>query len=317
MAVNRIAIFLALSFSIASTSIMADIPPIAPKKTATVDPASLPDWFKDSERLSTLLGGKAVGDVKDAKVIRRTPTPIEGLDAMVIEAMVIPPGGEGEPRKEIFVMYVDKTGRYMVAGLVVDMEEGRNLGQIIEREVRGEMADNPALALSPLEMAGVTAANPSPLEDAVMVVIDLGPDMGRTNLLAISKLYATLMEEGTKVAKLHIIPVSAGKHELSTGAMAMAMGYDDLQAGDGYRKLIEFAEKGKNTPWMDKKRLANSPDTKGAMGRGIFRLDNNSTQALLARLNTLPLVYRMKDGKLTYFSTPTSSEGWKAILTGH
>ncbi len=275
---------------------------------------NLPEWFKDSKRLSELLGGKAVGNVTDAKVIRRTPTPIAGLDALVIEGTVSSQGVD--PHPETFVIYLDKTGRYLVAGLVIDMEKNRNLGQLIDRQVRGERADNPALALDPLDMHGVTAVNQNARDETIIIVADLGPEKGRQNILSIHQLYTSLVASGQSLAHLKIIPVSAGKDEMATAAMAMAMGYDDLRTGDGYNKIIEFSEKGKNAPWLDKQRLQAEKDLKAVMGRGIFKLDDNSTQALLAKLNTLPLVYRETKGKVEYLPLPTSSEDWKKLFVG-
>lgn len=276
----------------------------------------LPDWVKDSRRLSQLLGGKAVGNVTDAKAIRRMETPIAGLDALVISAKVYPEG-EMEPKNELFVIYLDKSSRYLVAGLVIDMQENRNYGQMVERAVKGEIAESPALALSPLEMNGVTASYaPNSLNDLVLIVVDVTPAKGRENLKRIHDLRSGLIAQGKKVANLRIIPVSNGNDEASTGAMALCLGYEAIKKHDGYEKLIDFTKSGKDAAWMSKDRLRNDPLTKQAAGTGIFKLEANSTQAVLAKLDTLPLVYRLRDGKLTYIPTPQGEGDWKKIFTG-
>ncbi|WP_213381980.1 hypothetical protein [Allochromatium tepidum] len=278
----------------------------------SVAPETLPEWVRDSRRLSQMLGGQSVGDVSDAQVIQRLSTPIEGLDALVIEATISKK--DQESQRETFVLYVDTTGRYLMAGLFIDMEQNRNLGQVIERQVRGERADSPAQALRPLEMHGLDA---EPIEDpdgSLIVVVDLGPEIGRRNFLRIAALRQSLREEGRAVRALRVIPVSAAHDELSTGAMAMALGYDTLNPGDGYQKLLEYAEKSHAAPWLDKDRLRDDPLLKQAMGLGIFRLDDNSTQALLARLNTLPLVYEVRGNRADSLPVPTDGDEWKKLL---
>lgn len=280
--------------------------------TSSIAPEKLPEWFRDSQRLSKLLGGNAVGDVSDAHVIQRLSTPIEGLDALVVEAKISAPNQDA--RQEIFVLYVDKTDRYLMAGLFIDMEQNRNLGQVIERQVRGERADSPALALKPLDMHGLDAEPVEALDDLLIVVVDLGPEVGRRNFLRIAALRQTLIDEGHQVRALRVIPVSAAHDEVSTGAMAMALGYDAMKPGDGFQKLLEYADKGAEASWLDKKRLRDDPLLKQAMGFGIFKLDENSTQALLARLNTLPLVYEVQGNRAASLPVPIDENAWREIL---
>lgn len=281
------------------------------KELLNAEEQDLPEWFRDSQRLSQLLGGKAVGDVSDAKVIQRLPTPIDGLDALVIEGIVA--DGEREPHPQTFVIYVDKGDRYLVAGLLIDMETNRNLGQLIDQQVRGERADNPALALNPTRMHAIYTDPARSEDDSLIMVVDLGPERGRRNLFNVATLRKNLKASGQSVRSLRIVPVSAGQDELSTAAMAMALGFDQLK-GDGFDKLIEYAAQGRQAPWLDKKKLREDPQLKEVMGLGIFKLDENSTQALLSRINTLPVIYEIKENKVHYIPTPTSDEDWKQLL---
>lgn len=275
----------------------------------------LPEWVKDSKKLSELLGGKVVGNVKDAKVIKRYETPIPGLDALAVAANVYQ-NGEIEPKQELFVFYVDKSGRYMVAGLLIDMEEGRNYSQVVERYTKGSMVDNPALALSPLEMNGVESSLAKKDNGVTLtIVVDVSPEKGRSNLLKIHELREKLIKKGKAVAKLRIVPVSNGNDEQSTGAMALSLGFDVLKPGEGYDKLIEFSAKGKKTEWMSKDSLRKNKELKAAMGLGIFKLEENSTQALLAKLNTLPLIYAFSNNQLNHVLTPSSESDWELLLT--
>lgn len=291
---------------------LAAADPVAAAAQPTVPEQDLPAWMRDSQRLAHLLGGQSVGEVSDAKVIQRITTPIEGLDALVIEAMVS--AKDGEPHPETFVFYVDRSGRYLIAGLFIDMDENRNLGQVIERQVRGERAESPAKALTPLQMHGIDAESIDLLDGALIMVVDLGPELGRRNLARVAGLRQALLDEGHKPRPLRIVPVSAAHDEMSTAAMAMALGYDTLNPGDGYPKLLEYADKGHDASWLDKEGLRNDPALKQAMGMGIFKLDDNSTQALLARLNTLPLVYEIKGDQAVPVPVPTEGEDWKTLL---
>lgn len=274
----------------------------------------VPEWFKDSERLSQMLSGKAIGKVQGARVIRRLPTPIEGIDALILEGQVKPE--DGELHTETFVIYVDHSGRYLIAGLLIDMQTHQNVGQIIHQTVRAEHADNPALALNPLDLHTINAENALKHDQRIVVVIDLGPEKGRRNLKQIAGLYASLAEDNMnhQLRSLQIALVSAAHDELSTAAMAMAFGYDAKQPGSGYEKLLAFANEGDKTPWLQPNRLLHESALKEIMGLGVFKLENNSTQALIAKIDTLPLVYLIQHGVAKHVPTPTSVEDWKILL---
>lgn len=282
------------------------------QEPAAPDTANLPDWLRDSEQLSRLLGGEAVGEVSGATVIARRETPVQAVEALVIEGTVTREGQA--PRLENFVIYVDVSGRYLFAGLLIDMQTGENYSTLVAREVRGARADNPALALHPREMHAIPAEPATDDANVLLVVVDLGPEKGRQNLLNIAERRAALQAEGRAVRPLRIVPVSAGPEELSTAAMALALGYEQQTPGDGYAKLIAYARDSGQADWLDVTRLANDPVLKHLMAGGVFQLENNSTQALLARLDTLPLVYTIVDGQARYLPTPTSQDAWTALL---
>lgn len=286
------------------------------KEESPVPEEQIPDWFKDSERLASLLGGNALGKVSAPRVIRRMESPVPGLDALVIEAEVQPKSEKGEyeePRKELFIIYVDKANRHLIAGLFIDMEKNRNVGLLLERQVKGEREDSPAKALDVMAMHGVLSSPPEEGREPIIVVIDLGHEKGRSALANVAQYHASL-EKSARRRPLKIIPVSAGQNELATGAMAMALGYEQMKSGNGYAKLVEYANLGDKAPWLDKTRLRNEGLLKQVMGLGIFKLDDNSTQALLARVDTLPLVYSVRNGRAIPIPTPLSTTDWKAVL---
>ena len=284
-------------------------------KSKPVAPADkdVPDWLRDSERLTAMLGDSADTKISNPKVIRKVETPIPGLDGFVVEADTVSTA-HPDGKKELFVFYTDKTKRYLVVGMMIDMEKDRDLNMMVERYVRGETADNPAKALRPQDMHGVVLEG-DPKLSPLTFVVDLGPEAGKKSLLGIARLHRTLAtaKGGPKPRPVRIIPVSAGKDELSTGTMAMAMGFD-LLSKDGALRLVEFAEKGASTSWVDSKRLKNDPELKKAIGMGIFRLDDNSTQALLAKIDTLPLIYVGEGEKAKNIPLPSSTEKWREIL---
>ena len=272
----------------------------------------VPDWLRDSERLNQMLGDDADTKIENAKVIRRVETPIPGLDGFVVEAETSTTA-KPEKRKELYVFYTDKTRRYLVVGLMIDTEKERDLNQVIERYVRGEMADNPAKALRPQDMHGLVIKGGKSKSAPLTFVVDLGPQAGKSSFLGVVKLHQLLLASGSNPRPVRVVLVSAGKDELATGAMAMAMGFEKISK-DGLVKLVEFAEKGEAASWLDSKRLGKSADLKRAIGMGIFQIDENSTQALLARLDTLPLVYDGTGDKMTYIPLPTSQADWRTLL---
>lgn len=280
--------------------------PVAPNDT------DLPSWLRDSERLNTMLGANADMRIENARAIRKVETPIPGLEGFVVEADTYTKENP-EPKKDLFVFYTDQSRRYLVVGMMIDMEKERDLNQVVERYVRGEMADNPAKALRPQDMHAIMLAGGKSKSPALSLVIDLGPAEGKSSFLGVVQIHRSLMASGANPRPLRIIPVSAGKDELSTGAMAMALGFEKLN-GDGAVRLIEFAEKGKNAPWLDPKRLRKDASLKQAMGTGVFQVDDNSTQAMLARLDTLPLVYDANGDQIKFVPLPTSPAEWRALL---
>ena len=273
----------------------------------------VPGWLRDSERLNSMLGDDAETKIENAKVVRKVETPIPGLDGFVVEADTSTTANP-EKKKELFVFYTDKTRRYLVVGLMIDTEKERDLNQLVERFVRGEMADNPAKALRPQDMHALTLQGGKSKAAPLSFVVDLGPEAGKSSFLGVVRLHQAMVASGANPRPVRIVLVSAGKDELSTGAMAMAMGFERVSK-DGVAKLVEFAEKGRSAGWLDSKRLSKDASLKQAIGLGIFQIDENSTQALLARLNTLPLVYDGVGDQMKFVTLPSSQADWRALLS--
>ncbi|MBV7542122.1 hypothetical protein [Acidovorax sp. sic0104] len=272
----------------------------------------VPDWLRNSDRLNAMMGASADARLENAKVIRKVESPIPGLDGFVVQADSFS-SENPEGRQELFVFYTDKSRRYLVVGMMIDMEKDRDMNQLVERYVRGEMADNPARALRPQDMHAMVLKGGKSKSIPLTFVVDLGPDAGKSSFLSVVGLHQSLVKSGASPRPIRIVPVSAGKDELSTGAMAIAMGYERL-SGEGVEKLVEFAQRGRSTSWMEPTRLKKDEKLKRAVGTGIFQIDENSTQALLARLTTLPLVYDGEGDRVKPVPLPNSQADWKALL---
>ncbi|KLR59000.1 hypothetical protein OX89_04235 [Diaphorobacter sp. J5-51] len=286
----------------------------SPIKTSNVEDKDIPDWLRKSERLEAMLGDDGKSRVENAKVVSKVETPIPGLDGFVVQADIFN-AKSPEGRKELFVFYTDKTKRYLFVGMLIDMEKERDLNMMTERYVRGQLADNPAKALRPQDMHGLVIPGGKTNKMApLQFVVDLGHENGKSSFLNVVRLHQSLLDGGKNPRPLRIVLVSGGKDEMSTGAMAMAMGYQKI-SGDGLPKLIEYAEQGRSTPWMNPARLKNDANLKQAMGIGIFQIEDNSSQAMLARLDTLPLIYDGTGDKTKYIMLPTGKADWTQLLT--
>lgn len=274
----------------------------------------IPDWLRKSERLEAMLGDEAGSKVENAKVISRVETPVPGMQGFVVQADVVSEKNP-EGRKELFVFYTDSTKRYLFVGMLIDTEKERDLNLMTERYVRGQMADNPARALRPQDMHGILIAGGKANKSApLQFVVDLGHESGKSSFLNVVRLHKSMVDGGKNPRPLRIVLVSAGKDEVSTGAMAMAMGYQKI-SNDGLARLVEYAEKGRKTPWMDAARLRNDPKLKQAMGLGIFQIEDNSNQALLARLDTLPLIYESTGAATKYIPMPLVRSDWETVFS--
>ncbi len=278
------------------------------------DDPSVPDWLKKSDKIEAMLGSGDRGEVKNAKVVSKVETPVPGLNGFVVQADIVNDKNP-EGKQELFVFYTDSTNRYLFVGMLIDTVKERDLNLMTERYVRGTLADNPARALRPQDMYGLVVEGSKDSTAApIQFVVDLGHDSGRSSFLNVVRLQQSLVKSGKKTRGIRVVLVSAGKDEKATGAMAMAMGYQKI-SGDGITRLMEYADKGNDTPWMAPERLRKESKLKQAVGLGIFQLEDNSNQALLARLDTLPLVYDSNGDATKYVMLPETRGDWEALLT--
>ena len=275
--------------------------------------SDLPAWLKDSKRIEQMIGADANFKVENPKVIRRIQSPIPGLDGFVVQATSFS-DETPEGKQEVYVFYSDAKRRYLMIGMMIDMEKNRDLNQQIERYVRGELAENPAKALRPQDMHAVVLAGAKNSGSPITFVVDLGPKEGKDSFLNLVRLHQTLFKAGANPRPIRFILVSAGSDEYATAAMAIGYGYEDASK-DGVSKLVEFAEKGKSTSWLDSKRMGKDTNIKQKLGIGIFKMEDNSSQALLARLDTLPLLYVGSGDKATNVALPVDVVSWRSLLT--
>lgn len=283
-------------------------------KTQPIDGDSkeVPDWLRDSKRLETMLGAEANFKIKDPRVIRTMDAPFPGLLGYVVEATSYSDANP-DGKKELFVFYTDKSKRYLMVGMMIDMQKNRDVNLDVERYVRGELADNPAKALRPQDMHGIQVPGSSS-STPLTFVVDLGKKAGRDGVLNLVRLHQTISRAGTNVRPLRIVLVSAGHDEYATAAMAIAYGYETI-SGNGLAKVLEFSEKGSSVSWLQRQKVNKDTELKRVLGTGIFKMEDNSTQALLARLDTLPLVYVGQGERTVNIPLPSSQADWKALIT--
>lgn len=174
----------------------------------------LPDWLKDSKRLQDMLGADANYRVENPKVIRRVEAPFPGLEGYVVEATSFS-DATPEGKKELYVFYTDKSKRYLMVGMMIDMQKNRDVNVDVERFVRGELADNPAKALRPQDMHAIVV--PGGAGSAVSFVVDLGKQAGRDSMLNLVRFHQTLRRDGAAVRPLRLVLVSAGHDEFEIG----------------------------------------------------------------------------------------------------
>src|SRR5690606_5122666 len=99
--------------------------------------------------------------------------------------------------------------------------------------------------------------------------------------------------------------------ERSVAGMAMALGRDRFQPKTGYAMLVDYAQTKGQPSWMTPERMNADPKMKEIIGQGVFALEENSSQAIEARVSTLPVVFEKDGAKYTQIPIPTS---WRAAL---
>lgn len=283
-----------------------------PPKMSTPSQEEIPQWLKDSRRLNEMLGSDAKVRIENPKVVHKVPNAFAGLDAFVVEGTEF---NEDHPdgKKTLYFFYSDPAQEYLFIGMAIDMKRGRDVSMDLERYLRGQLEDSPAKALRPQEMHSIELAGGKTTAPPLTFVVDLGPQAGRDSFLNVVKLHRSLKASGEHPREIRFVMVSNAKDEISAAAMAIAYGAH-AATGDGVLRLEEFARDGNRTAWLQPRKLANDAATKRLLGTGIFKLDNNSTQALLAKLDTLPLIYLGTGGKMANAPLPLSATEWRKLL---
>lgn len=272
-----------------------------------------PSWLKDSGRLESILGGGARFKVENPTLVRTVESPVPGLKAYVVKATTFDdekPNGE----EQLYTFYIDASGRYLMVGLMVDMEKNRDVGVDIERYVRGEHADNPARALYPHEMHKIiVAGSPKNTLQPLYYVVDLGNKVGRDGLVQLMALHKSLIDSKKTVRDIYLILVSNGQNEEATAIQAYIYGHETINK-TGKQKAFEYASQGKLRDFSAVN-LNKDIRSKEILGSGVFKLEENSQQAYLARLSILPLVYKENKGSAQLALLPKNNEEWITLLT--
>lgn len=309
---------LALQTAVAGTSPLSEFfsNPVgkAPKITAPA-PDDVPQWLRDSRRLQEMLGSDAKVRIDNPKVIHKVPNAFAGLDAFVVEGTEFN-ADHPDGKRTLYFFYSDPAQEYLFIGMAIDMKRGRDVTMDLERYLRGQLEESPAKALRPQEMHSIEMAGGKSKLPPLTFVVDLGPQAGRDSFLNVVQLHRSLLASGASPRAIRFVLVSNAKNELSGAAMAIAYGSHSMK-GDGVQRLEEFARGGEKTSWLQPRRLSNDAATKQMLGTGIFKLDNNSTQALLAKIDVLPLVYVGAGGKMTNTPLPLTASEWRVLLTGN
>lgn len=285
-----------------------------PPKITTPNQDEVPQWLKDSRRLKELLGSDPKVRIDNPRVVHRVPNAFPGLDAFVVEGTEF---NEDFPegKKSLYFFYSDPAQQYLFIGMAIDMKRGRDVSMDLERYLRGQLEDSPAKALRPQEMHSIEmpgGKNPAP---PLTLIVDLGPQAGKDSFLNVVQLHRSMMAGGENPRTVNFVLVTNAKNELAGAAMAIAYG-SHVTNKDGVARLVEYARGGDKTTWLQPRKLAADPAIKQMLGTGIFKLDNNSTQALLAKLDTLPLLYVGTGGKMTNMALPLGGSDWQKLLLG-
>ena len=319
MAPKRIALALATCCALWSGSALAN--PIseyfknssgASQRLSPPSDEETPQWLKDSRRLNELLGSDAGVRIENAKVVHKSPKALAGLDAFVVEATEFSKD-HPEGKQQLYFFYSDPGMQYLFVGMAIDMKRGRDVSMDLERYLRGQLAESPAKALRPQEMHGIELAGAKNSGSPLTFVVDLGPKAGRDSFLNVVQLHRSMMAAGQNPRPINFIMVTNAKNEISGAAMAIAYG-SHAASRDGVERLVEFASGGEKTAWLQPRKLANDAATKQLLGTGIFKLETNSTQALLAKVDTLPLLYVGTGGKMANTPIPLSAAEWRKLL---
>lgn len=285
----------------------------APKMTAP-SADETPQWLKDSRRLTELLGSDPNVRIENPKVVHKLPKALAGLDAYAVEATEFS-NEHPDGKQQLYFFYSDAAMQYLFVGMAIDMKRGRDVSMDIERYLRGQLAESPAKALRPQEMHSIELAGGKTSASPLTFVVDLGPQAGRDSFLNVVQLHRSMMASGENPRPINFVLVSNAKNELSGAAMAVAYGSHAAKK-DGVARLVEYAAGGEKTVWLQPRKLANDAATKQMLGTGIFKLEANSTQALLAKVDTLPLLYQGSGGKMSNTPIPLAATEWRKLLVG-
>lgn len=320
MASNRFAplaaaALLALSFAHVQAQTLGDYfkGSNAPKLVAP-SAEETPAWLKDSKRLTELLGSDPTVRIEKPRVVQRVPKVFAGLDAFVVEAMEFS-NDHPDGKSQLYFFYSDAAQEYLFVGMAIDMKRGRDVSMDLERYLRGSMAESPSKALRPQEMHSIELKGGKTSATPLTFVTDLGNQAGRESFLNVVTLHRSMMSAGENPRPINFVLVTNAKNELSGAAMAIAYGSHAIKR-DGVERLVEYARDGERTSWLQPRKLGNDASIKQMLGTGIFKLDNNSTQALLARLDTLPLLYTGSGAKMANAPMPLGQPEWRKLLAG-
>ena len=307
---------LSLSVAVAQTTPLSDYFKGSngkPPKLQAPAAEEIPQWLKDSRKLNEMLGSDAKVRIENPKVVHKVSKVFAGLDAFVVEGTEFS-DDHPDGKQQLYFFYSDAAQEYLFVGMAIDMKRGRDVSMDLERYLRGQLAESPAKALRPEEMHSIDMPGGKTNAPPLTFVVDLGPQAGRDSFLNVVQMHRSLMASGDNPRTVKFIMVTNAKNELSGAAMAIAYG-SHAASGDGVARLVEFARAGEKTAWLQPRKLGNDAGTKQMLGTGIFKLDTNSTQALLAKLDTLPLIYIGSGGKTSNVPVPLSAPEWKKLLT--
>ncbi len=276
----------------------------------------MPEWFKYAEKIKGLIGSNKVSTIENVKLLRRFDTPIAGLDALVVQADITPI--DGEPYTDLFVFYVDKQNRYLLSGIFINMEKQIEYSRSLVRYARGQFFQGPEKSLNPLDMYGV-AASPFDRPDtkgAMHIVTSLKYENQCELVGRIEGIRQQTIKEGKKPAPVFYYFISDGTDETSAFIGAMIMGYDRIEGGNGYAKLLEFCAKGRSFDWTNPNKIKSDPYLKKVLAYGLQAIEENSSAALYAKIDRIPLLYLYDGGHARYVEFPRQREEFESLVRG-
>ncbi|MCX8017097.1 MAG: hypothetical protein N2690_04230 [Rhodocyclaceae bacterium] len=239
--------------------------------------------------------GPGVPGLSSMRLVRKQPSPIKGLDALVYDAMV-EENGQVTPKR--IVVFADPARKYLVMGTIIDIDKKQDLANVVLSSVK-----DPKVAVAALQRVPLL---PRQAPRTVTVVADLGLSSSR------SFLEEVIRRRASYKVNVDLALVSNAEDQKAVGAQAIIAG----SAGEEffYDALAQWLRKGKNAEFLNPEKLRQDKNIQVRLARGIFHIERNTTELLEAGVNVLPLLFVSDRQGVKQVSLPRTEDQWRKIF---